>query len=482
MVLNTCAGRSASVLSTQYLVLSTQCSAFGASPKLQLAIRIPHFLAAFLLCLVSAISGCGEPAVADHNQPAAPAASGGAMEVVQAGLPVRKPLQLVSIQPARVEPIEQTPIQSKISAYVAEVTVDFGDVVKKGQPLVKLHAPELDAELAQKQALLEQSRAELVQAESGVKAAEAAIVTAKSQVAQSEATIDRGQADVRLRESEHQRIEQLAENGSVNKQLLDEANQKLAAAEASLAEARASKDSSQAVVAQAEAYAAKATADVVAAKARVRVAEANVAQVDAMRSYLTLSAPFDGVVTLRRVDPGHLVQPASASAGPLLVVARTDVMRITAPVPELEAAAVDLGDEAAIEVQSLKGAEFSGKVSRTSLALDEGSRALDVIIDLENPGGRLRPGMYATARLTLDERPDALTLPSPALVRQGKEAFCYRLVDGKAVKTPLQLGIRVGDDFEIVSGLSDNDQVILNKATSLKDGQSVEATAPSSAK
>ena len=154
-------------------------------------------------------------------------------------------------------------------------------------------------------------------------------------------------------------------------------------------------------------------------------------------------------------------------------------MRITAPVPELEAAYVDVGDEATIEVQSLRGAEFAGKVSRTSLALDEGSRALDAIVDLENPDGRLRPGMYATARLTLQERKDVLTLPSAAVMRQGKEAFCYRLADGKAVKTPVQLGIRVGDDFEITSGLGSDDQVILNKATSLKDGQAVEATKPS---
>jgi RND family efflux transporter MFP subunit len=464
MVVCIWAGRAACVLRTGYSVLGTQ-----------------HCSAVVLSGALLALSGCGEPVAADHSQ-VATAPAGGALEVVQTGLPVRKPLQLVSVQPARVEPIEQAPIQSKIAAYVAEVAVDFGDVVKKGQPLVKLHAPELDAELAQKQALLEQARAELVQAEAGARAAEAAIVTARSQVAQSAAAIDRSQADVRLRESEHLRIGELAASGSVNKQLLDEASQKLAAAEASLAEARAAKDSAQAVVVQAEADAAKATADVAAAKARVRVAEANVGQVDAMRSYLTLAAPFDGVVTLRRVDPGHFVQPAATSAGPLLVVARTDKMRITAPVPELEAAAVDIGDPVAIEVQSLKGAEFSGQISRTSLALGEGSRALDAIIDLENVGGRLRPGMYATARLTLDQREEALTLPSAALVRQGNEAFCYRLVDGKAMKTPVQLGIRVGDDFEITSGLSDNDRVILNKASSLKDGQAVAAAAAPPAK
>lgn len=413
-------------------------------------------------------------AQAGLSQPTA----GGAVEVVLAGPPVRKSLKLISAQPARVEPIEQTPIQSKISAYVAEVTVDFGDSVKKGQPLIKLQAPELDAELVQKQALLEQAKAEWAQAESGVKAADAAITTAKSKVTQTQAAIDRSRADVGLRESEHQRIEELATSGSVNRQLLDEAQQKLRAAEASVAEALAAKESSQAVVAQAQAEAANAAADVVAAKARVRVAEANVAQVEAMRSYLTLFSPFDGVVTMRHVDPGHLVQPASASGGSLLVVARTDKMRITAPVPELEAAYVDVGDDVTVEVQSLRSAQFAGKVSRTSLALDEGSRALDAIIDLENADGRLRPGMYAIARLTLDERQDVLTLPSAAIMRQGGDVFCYRHAEGKAVKTPVQLGIRVGDDFEITSGLSADDPVILNKATALKDGQAVAATRP----
>src|SRR5262245_13121216 len=218
--------------------------------------------AVFSMWVLLLLSGCDAPVAADHNQPSAPLASGAAVETVVAGPPVRKSLKLVSVQPARVEPIEQTPIQSKIAAYVAEVVVDFGDVVKKDQPLVKLRAPELDAELVQKQALHEQAQAELVQAESGAKAALAAIATAKSQVARSDAAIDRCQADVQLRQSEHERIEQLANGGSVNRQLLDEARQKLAAAESSLTESRAAKDSAQAAVEQAKADAAKADADV----------------------------------------------------------------------------------------------------------------------------------------------------------------------------------------------------------------------------
>src|SRR5262249_2753295 len=144
----------------------------------------------------------------------------------------------------------------------------------------------------------------------------------------------------------------------------------------------------------------------------------------------------------------------------------------------VEAAWLDVGDPVAIDVQSLRGAELSGKVTRTSFALDPANRSLDAIVDLDNPDGRLRPGLYATARITLQEQKNALALPAAAVVRQGKEAFCFRLVGGKAARSPIQLGIRVGDEFEVTGGIADSDTVIVNKASSLKDGQSVEVLKP----
>jgi RND family efflux transporter MFP subunit len=404
------------------------------------------------------------------------------LEVVQAGNPVRKTLTLTTTQPARIEALEQTPIYSKLSAYVSEVLVDYGDKVQKSQPLLKLSAPEIDADTSQKRALLDQARAELSQAEAGAKAAESAAATARSRVVQAEAGTARAQADIDRWQSEFSRIQQLATSGSINRQLVDEAQQKYRAAEASLKEALAAIDAAKAVFQQAQAEAVKAAADIDAAKARVRVAEANVSQSEAMRSYLMIPAPFDGVVTLRRADPGHFVQPAGASAAPLLIVARTDKMRVFVAVPELEAAYVDVGDAALIEVQSLRGAEFKGQVTRTSVALDASSRSLETIVDLDNQEGRLRPGLYATAKIMLQERKDVLALPSAAVVRQGKEALCYRLIAGKASKTPIELGIKVGDDLEVAGGLTDKDTVILNKAATLKDGQPVEVMKPEAKK
>lgn len=417
-----------------------------------------------------AATGCSLVATAQARQ----SSGGGALEVVMAGKPARKTLTLTTTQPARIEALEQTPIHSKLAAYVGNVLVDYGDKVKKDQPLIKLSAPELDAEVAQKRSLVEQARAELVQAEAGAKAADAVVTTAIARVSQAQAGTARAQADIDRWRSELSRIEQLARSGSVNRQLVDETQQKYQAADASWKEAVAAIDAANALVAQTKAEAARAAADVLAAKSRIQVAEANVAQAEAVQSYLTVKAPFDGIVTLRHVDPGHFVQPAAGNGTLLLTIARADKMRIFVAIPEMEAAYVDLGDNVTVEVQSLRGAEIKGKVTRTSFALDKSSRSLDTIIDIDNTDGRLRPGLYGLAKITLQEAKDALTLPSAAVVRQGKEACCYRLLDGKAAKTPIQLGIKVGDDFEVTSGLTEGDVAILNKASSLKDGQPVE--------
>src|SRR6478672_690496 len=162
------------------------------NPKFQ----IPNWLAATIL----AVATCQSAANAQ-----APAASG-SLEVVMVGKPLRKTLTLTTTQPARIEALEQTPIHSKLAAYVGEVLVDYGDKVSKGQPLLKLLAPELDADVAQKQALLQQARAQLVQAEAGAKAADAAVTTAAAKVAQAEAGTDRAHTDIARWRSEFARL------------------------------------------------------------------------------------------------------------------------------------------------------------------------------------------------------------------------------------------------------------------------------------
>ncbi len=446
------------------------------------ALRNPQSFTIGLAALL-AFSGCQQPVVVPNAAPVAAVAAAeppvaSALEKVTAAAPARKSLQLFTTQPARLEAIEQTPIHSKLPGYVKAVHSDLGDIVEKGAVLITLDVPELEVELAQKKALVDQAQAETRQAEAALTATEAEVNTAKALARQAEAGIARASADVTRWTSEFARLEQLAISGSINKQLVDETKQKLAAAEASQTEALSAVDSAAAVVAQANAGVEKGKADVEAAKARQRVAGANFQHTLTMLAYAEIKAPYAGVITKRLVDPGHFVLPAGADASPLLVVERTDVVRVFVPVPEIEAGLVDVGDTATIQVQSLRGATFSGKVTRTAWSLENDSRSLMAIVDLPNPDGRLRPGMFAQGKILLAERDNVLVLPAAAVVRKDQAAHCFLVRDGQAAQAAIELGIKVGDEWEIAGGLDGTETVCLTKAATLKDGQPVDASPP----
>jgi RND family efflux transporter MFP subunit len=206
-----------------------------------------------------------------------------------------------------------------------------------------------------------------------------------------------------------------------------------------------------------------------------------------MLGYATIVAPYDGVITKRSVDTGHLVQQASGSAAePLVVIARADVVRVFVDIPETEAPLVtsgsDGGDPAAITVQALGGRTFESSVVRTSWTLNPANRSLLAEIDVANPEGLLRPGMFASIRVQLDERRDVLSVPAAAVVREGTQTLCCTVVAGKIARKPVEVGLRVGEEIEVMSGLTEKDQVVLARAANLKEGQSVEVLSASTGK
>ena len=288
------------------------------------------------------------------------------------------------------------------------LAVDIGDKVKKGQVLAELDVPEVEAELQQKRALVEQAEADRKQAEAAVRVAEAAVASAKAKGTEVQAGIRRTEADVARWQAEFGRIEQLVRESAVTRSLLDETRSKQSAAQAARDEVRAQVTSAEAAQVQAVAEADKARADVVSAAARVEVAKAEVRRVEAMVRYTKIEAPFDGVVTRRNFDTGHLTMPG-ASGDPLFVVARSDVVTVSVGVPEADAPLVGVGDAAEVRLQVLDGRTFEGKVTRTSWSLDPATRTLRAEIDLPNTDDALLPGLYAYATIIGEEHADALT-------------------------------------------------------------------------
>lgn len=243
--------------------------------------------------------------------------------------------------------------------------------------------------------------------------------------------------------------------------------------------------SAEATVKKAKADRDKAKADVRSAQARVDVAKAEARRLEVLLAYAKIRAPFDGVVTRRKVSTGDFVQPAAGKGDWLFAVARLDPVRVVVDVPEADAALVEEKSEVSLNIPALRVPALSAKVTRTSWALAPGSRTLRAEIDLPNKDGKLRPGMYVYARVK-GEQPAAWALPASALVKQGDVMVCYLIEGGKAVRTPVQAGRSDGQFTEVLkrqtTGTSSSvdwtgKEVVAAKAAGLTDGQAVQHSA-----
>jgi RND family efflux transporter MFP subunit len=431
-------------------------------------------LAVAAATLVS-IAGCYSSSSAAAQQTASTPA--GAVPVT-ATPPVRKTLRLESVQPGQVEAFEQTPLFAKLPAYVEKLYVDIGDRVQEKQLLADLFLPELKDELRQKEAAEVQARAEIDLATAAIRAAVAAVSTAQANISLMEAGKIRAEADVTRWQSQYTRISRLVAGGSLERKLEDETRDSLKAAEAASGEVRAKVEAARATLVQSQADLAKAEANEAVARARCGNAEADLSRVKALLRYTQIRAPYAGVVTERNVNRGDFVQPANTlTARPLLTVACTDTVRIFVDVPEMESPWIEVGHKGYVSVQALPDRIVEGKVTRTSWVL-AANRTLRTELDLPNPNGLLRPGMYATAHIVLQEHAKVYVLPLSAIVRVGKQASCWVVKDAHAVRTPITLGLQDSNDVEVLSGLTGDELVVQSPAASLHEGGLVEATPP----
>ncbi len=202
-------------------------------------------------------------------------------------------------------------------------------------------------------------------------------------------------------------------------------------------------------------------------------AQLQLARVNLDEAYIR--APMDGVVAVRHVDPGAMVGPST----PVAQIVQMDPLRLMVAVPARLLPLLEAG-RTQIEVESdvYPGQTFSSTVNRIFPAVDPATRTLRVEVLLENPketgGWRFRPGMYATAKLTLATSPGALTVPATAVVRVLGRKLVFVVREGRAVAAEVQTGIRSGADLEIVAGLSEGDEFVVMGQNKLTDGVVIE--------
>ena len=205
------------------------------------------------------------------------------------------------------------------------------------------------------------------------------------------------------------------------------------------------------------------------AKGNMDRAVAKQQQDEVLLSKTTVSAPFTGVLGLRQVSPGAYVK----AGDDVVRLENLSFVKLDFRVPEMYLSQIKPGQEVTILVDAYPKDSFRGKIYALEPAVDEKTRTILVRAQIPNPQGRLRPGMFARVNVLLSTRQNAIVIPEQAIWPQGRDSFVYRVVDGKAALTKVELGVRRPGEVEVVQGLTASDLVVTDGQIKLKDGAPV---------
>ncbi len=334
------------------------------------------------------------------------------------------------------KPFQDVEVHAKVAGYIRNINVDVGDHVKQGQVLAILEVPELAAELS---------------------GADAAVRRSEEEIRRAQSDVIRAQSSHAATHSGYARLKQASESrtGLVAQQEIDDA---------------------QAKDLESEAQVSSAQAQLSAARQQLEMAQANQKQYNALANYSRITAPFAGVITARMADTGALIQggtSASSGAGPVVRLAEVSKLRLVLPVPESAASQIHLGDPVKARVQALSQ-DFEGKVSRFSDLLDRQTRTMETEIDFANKDGRLIPGMYAEAMLSLSKDTNELCAPTEAVSRNNNQATVLTLNKQNEIEERrIQLGFEGESYVQVLSGLAEGDRVVIGNRSQFHSGEKV---------
>ena len=364
--------------------------------------------------------------------------------------------------PGDVEAIQVATISAQTTGYLRQFHVDIGDRVRAGQLLAEIDTPQVDQQLQQARANVAQAVASLGQAE---------------------ANLNQAVTNMEYARVTYERNKYLAQQHVVSDQIRDQMK-------AAYDVAKATVDAMQ--------------ANINAAKATIASNEANVRSLKALQGFQKVFSPFAGVITARNVEVGSLINPgnssnlstttgttassatipgsgttpkgtnAPATGGGLFQIARIDTLRIFISVPQTFASTVKSGQTANISFRELPQKTFTGRVVRTTSALDPGSRTLLTEVHTSNSDYQLLPGMYATVNFGVQSPDPPVRIPATALII-GADGTQVAVVtsDQKVHYQKVVIGRDYGNELDIISGLEPGATVIVNVADGLQEGAQV---------
>ncbi|HWC97487.1 MAG TPA: efflux RND transporter periplasmic adaptor subunit [Candidatus Sulfopaludibacter sp.] len=322
------------------------------------------------------------------------------------------------VLPGEFVPFLSVPIHAKIAGFVDKVEVDRGSVVKEGQLLATMTAPELASQKAEAEARVRSAEAQRVEAEARLVAAQSTYdrmkaasatpgVIAGNELVQAEKQVDAERAKIRAQES------------------------------------------------------------------LVQAAQASVKAVEDLQAYLRVTAPFAGVITTRNVHPGALVGTGESSLA-MFQLETVDRLRLVVPVPEADVGGIVQGARVAFTVPAYPTETFTGTVRRIARSMDAKTRSMPVELDVMNPQGKLAAGMYPAVKWPVHVKQAALLVPATSVVTTSERTFVVRVRDGMAEWVDVKKGPSQGDLVEVLGALASGDTVLKRGSDEIRQGTRVE--------
>lgn len=356
--------------------------------------------------------------------------------------------------PGELQPYQDVMLYPKVQGFIEWIGVDRGSVVKAGQLLVRLSAPEIGSQRNEADAKVGGAQAQKLEAEARASSVRAQRVEAEARLAASAATYNR------LKSAS-------ATPGVVSGNELENAQRLV---EAEQARVQAFKDNENVALAQVKVIGENESA----ARAASRSAQTT-------ENYLRIVAPFDGLITERNAHNGSLAGAGGAGAPPVLRLQQVLRLRLVVPVPEAEVSGVRPGAKVNFTVPAFPGETFMGTVARISASVDPKTRTMPVELDVNNSSRRLAPGMFPQVFWPASRpRPSLLAPPSSVAVTT-ERSFVIRIQDGVAEWVDVKRGASINqqglDLVEIFGDLAPGDQIALRGTDELRAGTRVQAKA-----
>lgn len=372
----------------------------------------------------------------------------------------------------------QTDVAPTVGGKIIEVNFDVGSYVNKGDVLIRLDARDAQIRLEQAQAQVEQQRKAVQQAEASVEQAIASLRQTQIRLGIGDgetfnindfSQVKSIRAQLELAEKELTRTTRLLETGDVSRAQYDQRKSQRDALLGQMDEARSNAAVAIKAIDTARAAVNTARTNVSQARAAVATAETQVDQARKAVSDTAVYAPISGYISERSSDLGEYISP-SVPNSKVATIVRTAVLRLRIDIPEQSIGKVSIGQGISAQVTAYPDRNFAGTIVRILPSLNTTQRTLTVEAEVENTNGLLKPGQFATVRITQSKPEPAVMIPTSAVRTEGDINKVFVVKDGVANERLVQLGFLENEMIEVKQGIQENETVATSNLDKLGDG------------